>query len=301
MVRNGLKRGLSIGGVVCLFGASLGSAQAQQEIKLFDEPAGKSKKQPATKGTPSNIKIESQPGVSASNAGQETQIKFKRRGLSMFAAARVHGKKVYFLVDTGASMTTLTPGFAKKLGILPGAKAPSVVVNTANGQRKTRYGLMTTLSLGDRPHYYVSFTLCASCGAKRTPWGAPLVGLLGMNVLRRYEMKIDEARGLITLTPGLGYQDRWPDIQPWMALVTHGVKPRKRGKGFEYHATVKNRSRAMIKGLRFELTCTDSKRKKLISLKSKTTTLRAGQSKTLRATNKHWCQPKNFRFVEASW
>lgn len=290
---------------------------AQTEIDLFVDkkaPVGTSDKKANAKKTDTKTKglktdaraakpgivIESK-GIKAFASGGAMTLKFKRRNLSMYVLARVNGKKAYFVLDTGASVTTLTPWFAKQLGIMPSEKAPTVQMRTANGVRTSRYGLMGRLRLGNKTHQNVTFTLCASCGVKRTPWGAPIVGLLGMNVMRRYEMKIDEARGLLTLTPGLAHDERWPDINPWLKRSGLKTKLARRGPGVVFSVEIYNRAPAAISKLAVGISCFDLKTKQTINLKSKTVSIGARQKKTLPIKSKVWCRPSKYNFVKASW
>lgn len=61
--------------------------------------------------------------------------------------ARVVGQHVRFLIDSGATVTTLTPEVAKSAGVEPEGAFP-IMVQTANGLVQARRGRVTKLSVG---------------------------------------------------------------------------------------------------------------------------------------------------------
>ena len=241
----------------CLVWAALGATLPQQSlaqgIELFPDEPEQAPAEDAAKAP--RIQISSQ-GLSAQGAGAVV-LKFKRRGASMFVETKVHGKRAFFLVDTGASTSTLTPSFARKIGALPDSRAPTMVVQTANGRRRTSLGLMRSLRFGGRTHRNVTFSLCPSCGG-RSPWGAPVVGLLGMNVLGRYTMSIDEARGTIKLVPGLGFSNRRADVRHWVKLKPLRVFQARKSKKMFLEVAVMNRSKSSISSLEVLIQCEGS-------------------------------------------
>lgn len=245
--------------VVCLLVgvcvASSSSVALAQGIELFpNEPdvpaAGSTTKDGVV--TP-KIQISSQ-GLSSNSGGAQVVLNFKKRGASMYVETRVQGKRAFFLVDTGASISTLTPSFARKIGVFPRADAPSLILQTANGRRRARLGSMRSLVLGARTHRNVTFSICASCGG-RSPWGAPIVGLLGMNVLGRYTMSIDEARGKIKLSPGLNFQNQKSDIQHWVKLKPLRVFQARKSRQLFLEVMATNVAKSSINALEVAMTC----------------------------------------------
>ncbi len=61
--------------------------------------------------------------------------------------ARVNGQNVRFLIDSGATVTTLTPDAAKSAGVEPEGAFP-ILVQTANGLVQARRGSVAKLSVG---------------------------------------------------------------------------------------------------------------------------------------------------------
>lgn len=221
----------------CAFGVGLllsgclvaGSVHAQQVIDLFDgkadvpegEPVmieGVSSHQPANQAPESSLQIERGGGstLGTSHGGQALRLPFERFGTIIRVKAKVQGRTVYFLLDTGATYSTLTPAFAKELGLTPAPGNPKTMSQTANGMVERTFGLIPRLELGDRMHTRVSFTLCESCGSDVGEH--PSVGLLGLNVLRRYRMTIDDQRGIVELVPQGEFANQRDDITPWLDI-----------------------------------------------------------------------------------
>lgn len=109
-------------------------------------------------------------------------------------------------------------------GIYPARNAPSLRVMTANGMALSKLGIMNQLTLGNTPHNHVTFGLCASCGGGEVQ-GRPIVGLLGLNVLRRYRMNIDDSQGMIQLDPLTDISNRSADIEPWIMMQGNWLRP----------------------------------------------------------------------------
>jgi clan AA aspartic protease (TIGR02281 family) len=159
----------------------------------------------------------SEPGPVPGRSQRTFSLDFERRGNSIFVRGSVEGRRVYFLFDTGATYTTLTPSIARKVGASPDKDAPTMRLRTANGTRSARVGIVARLMVGDQLHQGVSFTVCESCGGSRYR-GAPVAGLLGLNVLRRYRYEIDSEAGRIEMAPAGDFDDRSADVRPWFTI-----------------------------------------------------------------------------------
>lgn len=187
------------------------------------------------------------------------RLPFVRSGETLMVEAKVQGKPVYFVLDTGATTTTLTGRFAKRVGIKPGKRAPVGLVSTAGGVRETRYGLIGSLDLAGRLHSGVSFSICDACGFGQDKGKRPLVGLLGMNVLGRYSLQIDDDAGVVELTPNQAWSDRAVDIQPWVELDAkpYLISPQsvQAPAKWGYKVRVRNRAERSVEGLVLTLTC----------------------------------------------
>lgn len=179
-------------------------------------------------------------------------IHYERNGSSILVPAKVEGKSVYFLFDTGATYTTLTGDFARRAGIAPKKDAPTMMGQTANGPRVSHVGLMNRLELGGRGHFGVTFTICDACpsGMYR---GKPIVGLLGLNVIGRYRTSFDDAQGKLEMFPTAAYMDRSRDIKPWVR-VQYGRSVHK-GEVFRFAFHVHNRAPRSIRSLKMKFSC----------------------------------------------
>lgn len=188
--------------------------------------------------------------------GGVVRVPFTRRGQALFVKVQVQGHRAWMLVDTGASFTTLTPGFAREAGVTPDADAPSTILSTANGQVRSSFGLIPSLRFGERVHGNVTFTLCPTCGAGRLG-ELPVVGLLGMNVLGRYRMTVNNDDSTLELTPGADYDERWRDLQPWLRQESRTFVNGYRNKRALITVTtaLSNHSRSTIQAVRMRYTC----------------------------------------------
>jgi clan AA aspartic protease (TIGR02281 family) len=179
-------------------------------------------------------------------------IHYERNGASILVPAKVEGKGVYFLFDTGATYTTLNGAFARRAGIAPKKDYPKMMGQTANGPRTSRVGLINRLELGNRGHYGVTYTVCDACpsGMYR---GKPIVGLLGLNVIGRYRTSFDDARGELKMFPTTAYADRNRDVKPWVRLK-YGRSITENGT-FKFVLRVHNRAPRRIKNLKLRFSC----------------------------------------------
>lgn len=218
-------------------------------------------------GDSGGLQIESASGgmssslaANAGKPGAGTKLKFVRRGGAIFVEAKVNGKPVYFHFDTGASITTLTPAFASAVGAAPGSKNPTITTKTANGLREARVGMISTLALGGKNLSNVTFTTCVSCGGKLAGQKRPIVGLLGMNVLGRYSVRMNDAEGVVELYPSMGHEERIADIRPWLTTKMQGFTTmskdrKKRSRDWNYQVTIKNNAPRSVSGVVLELSC----------------------------------------------
>jgi aspartyl protease family protein len=79
--------------------------------------------------------------------GREVRIKMSADG-HFWAKARVNGVERRMLIDSGATVTTLSEGTAKAAKVESGGNFAPVVLRTANGLAPARTGAVETLRLG---------------------------------------------------------------------------------------------------------------------------------------------------------
>jgi hypothetical protein len=242
---------LTLGLLAAGLSLSPSSGWAEDSIDLFDEDGDQSsapsddsgESGSSDEGSPASVSIESvdESGGSGDAAASSDLVpgrhertitlSFEKRGTSMLVPATINGKDVYFLFDTGASYTSLNPEVADAVNADPPDNAPSQPVNTANGRAMLTFGLLDRLRLDRKLHRNVTFGLCRGC-PNETFRGKPVAGLLGLNVLNRYEIDINSNKGVVEMTPNASHGDRMADIEPWIELRDiRGVRtPERDGK-----------------------------------------------------------------------
>ncbi|MEZ4458833.1 MAG: retropepsin-like aspartic protease [bacterium] len=269
------------------------SAYAQKVLEMFEgqndlpETSGGIRVESMDKGTVSEF--------SDSGADSGITLVFEHQGSSILVPATVQGKPVYFLFDTGATTTTLSYDFAKSAGILPKADYPVIQVQTANGPAFAQFGLISQLVLGGRNHAGVSYTVCDNCptGVYK---GKPIVGLLGLNVINRYRVSIDNGSGKIEMFASASYSDRKRDIEPWLQMGDVGAKPDGKGN-YVTTVSVHNKAPRTISELTLVLTCTNGNTVEL-GQKSISAGSKAKFSKAVDASK---CMGAGFDIVGAKW
>ncbi|RDV36989.1 hypothetical protein DV096_15875 [Bradymonadaceae bacterium TMQ3] len=195
-----------------------GVAQPRGVIELpglGDDAQGGEAAQPAT------LVIERGGAGVGGRDSRTIRLSFERNGSSVLIPAKVGRIDVYFVLDTGASYTTLTSEVARQARITPDASSPTTLMQTAGGVRQAHFGMMSSLQLNQTTMRNVTYTLCDACGFG-TYHDRPVVGLLGLNVLQRFEMNLDSAAGVVELTPNPNFRDQSVDMRPWL---TYQVKP----------------------------------------------------------------------------
>lgn len=97
-----------------------------------------------------------------------------------------------FLVDTGASVTVLSPEMARILGLPIDADAPRMQLETISGRTSGPTLMVPSLRVGDVEARSVRAVVHPTPG---------MDGILGNSFLSRYTVTLDPARALLTLRP----------------------------------------------------------------------------------------------------
>lgn len=133
-------------------------------------------------------------------------------------AARVNGREVHLMVDTGADMVLLDPGVAAAAEIRTGATEPS---RFAGGQpAHVRYGRAEHLQLEQtRVDHVPVCTLALGTQFHDFFPATPIDGVLGTGVLARFRCTFDYRRRALTLEPGgqTRYADAGRGARFWWA------------------------------------------------------------------------------------
>ncbi len=119
---------------------------------------------------------------------QQHDIPYQGRKGGIQVTARINGAlNARMVVDTGADVVTISEFTAQRLN-LNLARAPSVTVSLADGSTATGRGVvLDSFAVGD-----ITLRRVAAIVLPGRP-GADLDGLLGMNVLRRFIVRLDPA------------------------------------------------------------------------------------------------------------
>jgi clan AA aspartic protease (TIGR02281 family) len=104
------------------------------------------------------------------------------------------GRNVRLLIDTGASVTILTPDVIEQRGIRYQDTGRTRVFNTANGPVRTPVYRLDSLTVGDWKVNQLEIGVL-DLGA-----GTDVDGLLGMNFLRHFQFYIDQNEAMLLLS-----------------------------------------------------------------------------------------------------
>lgn len=119
----------------------------------------------------------------------------KNAGNNFLVEALLNGKvKANLILDTGASMVTLSSTLAKKLGIPLGGVQPELAFSTAGGQVWMPLIALDKVRLGE-----VEIPL-VEASVNPADMG-PIDGLLGMSFFSNFKFEIDQANSLLNLRP----------------------------------------------------------------------------------------------------
>jgi clan AA aspartic protease (TIGR02281 family) len=109
-------------------------------------------------------------------------------------ASPARGRNIRLLIDTGASMTILTPGVLEQHGIRYQDTGRTRVFNTANGMVRAPVYVLDFLAVGN---WEVSRL---EVGVLDLSGGPDINGLLGMNFLSHFQFFIDQKEALLLLS-----------------------------------------------------------------------------------------------------
>ncbi len=134
-------------------------------------------------------------GMAAPPAGGEGVVAISVRGNNILTQGTVNGRRqMTFVVDTGATYTSIPSGVARALGIEPPPSGPTVRLLTASGEVRAPLLVLETLRLGSAEERDVEAVILDLPGAQ----GGDL-GLLGLSFLGRYRVKIEREQGQMIL------------------------------------------------------------------------------------------------------
>lgn len=118
-----------------------------------------------------------------------------RAGNAFLVRALMNGRReVLFVVDTGASYTTISTGLARELGISFGSGSPMVTIATASGIIRAPVASVESIQVGGAEARDVQVTVLDLPGALQ------VAGLLGNTFLSRFHVQLDAMQGVLTLS-----------------------------------------------------------------------------------------------------
>ena len=103
-----------------------------------------------------------------------------------------------FILDTGASMTVITPAAAKAAGVKPTGQKPTAV--GAGGQSPARLAKLKSFRVGTHAARNLEVVLLNLSHVEK-PLGIQLDGIIGYNFLRNCVLTIDYPHRMLYLYP----------------------------------------------------------------------------------------------------
>ncbi len=131
----------------------------------------------------------------ADGATGKGEARFRDRQGAILVDAAVNGQRGRFIVDTGATLVSVSRQLAARAGIST-ANAREVLLQTASG---TITGLATKADKVQLQGAAAKNVSVVVHPAERDPFGAGIDGLLGLSFLAQFDMTISGNR--LSLTP----------------------------------------------------------------------------------------------------
>jgi hypothetical protein len=215
---------------------------------------------PATQKQADPLKL--RPGWNPSNSDPiepetdltEVELPYRGDARSLRVGVEIDGPDVgeafTMIFDTGATFTTLNYASLRAIGVPVESDAPHVTLQTANGPIEADLVLVDAIWLGAAPVEWVTVAVCDGCA------NPPAVGLLGLNVSRRFQVSLDHDRQSIRLGRRQGGDNRALDIQNWLRIRSE-IREDWNG-GVRLKLTAMNDSRREIESAVIELECSTS-------------------------------------------
>jgi clan AA aspartic protease (TIGR02281 family) len=124
------------------------------------------------------------------------RVAFQRRGTAILIPARVNGQPIgYFILDTGATFTSVSRQAADVLGLR--SRDGSVRLATASGVVQAPLTVLDEVDIGGATARHVAGVIHDLPGV---PPG--IVGLLGLSFLERFRVSLDITQGVLVLETG---------------------------------------------------------------------------------------------------
>lgn len=122
--------------------------------------------------------------------GRETRVPLSADG-HYWLRASVNGTEARFMIDTGATLTTISTETAAQAGVEPRAGHPPITLSTANGTIEAPIGVIEELRFGNVAARGLDTVIAPNLGD---------MNVIGMNLLSRLaEWKVQ--KGVLVLVP----------------------------------------------------------------------------------------------------
>lgn len=122
--------------------------------------------------------------------GRETRVPLSADG-HYWLRASVNGTEARFMVDTGATLTTISTATAERAGVVPRAGHPPITLSTANGTIEAPLAVIDELRFGNVAARGLDTVIAPNIGE---------MNVIGMNLLSRLaEWKVQQ--GVLVLVP----------------------------------------------------------------------------------------------------
>ena len=126
--------------------------------------------------------------------GGRVSVPLIRLGNVFFVRALLNGRRdVLFVLDTGASLTTISTAVAQEMGIFFGAGSPTVTLRTASGTIQVPVATLESVQVGGLEARDVPVAVFD------LPHSSQVAGLLGNSFLSRFQVQLDPTQGLLML------------------------------------------------------------------------------------------------------
>jgi len=165
-----------------------------ESVEGKDQESEKQAPSTQDRTTPERKKVPSE-GASKSFT-KVIHIPLRRAGNHFLASMKLNGQaEGYFVLDTGASMTVISPQIAEKAGIVLDDSLPILPLKTASGLIFPPVAHVDTFALG-------SLTLDGGdVVVHDIHFGHGVSGLLGMDIMSDYLVTLDTEKAVLTLKP----------------------------------------------------------------------------------------------------
>ncbi len=182
------------------------------------------------------------------------EVPYEQEGGNLLVDVVVNRRfPVRLLVDSGTAYTTIDGTTLRRMGVAPGAGAPTVTINTPAGQQTDVIITLDTIALGGLEVVGPAVMRCNECRTLNYH------GILGYNVLSNFQMSIDNAQSLLLFEDRRNAADRREDIRPFVTLAAKAIQ--SNSSSFQpFVITATSRAPRLIGALFARLTLMDSNR-----------------------------------------